>query len=86
MAEQAAYPEIIRFGRKPIPIIGCMPGPLSTLTPLSQTLLLGPNRKLSQQEIYGKLLMTGGNRSVYVRIIYIMHNSLYFICILTGFC
>ena len=55
-------------------------------SPLSQTLLLGPIRKLSQQGIYGKLLMTGGNRSVYARIIYIMHNSLYFICILTGFC
>ena len=55
------------------------------LLPLSQTLLLGPIRKLLQHEIYGKLLMTGGNRSVYAWIIYITHNSLYFICILTGF-
>jgi hypothetical protein len=80
------FPELIRFSRKLFPIIGCMPGPLSTLTPLVANPAPRPDPEASAEGIYGKLLVTGGNRSVYAWIIYIMHNSLYFICILTGFC
>jgi len=75
------------FSEKPFPIIGIVyAGTFILSLPLSQTLLIGPIRNLPQQGISGKLLMTGRKSSVYAWKIYIMRNSLYFICILIGFC
>ena len=86
LAEQAASQSLSSSAGSCFRSLGACRGHYPFSLPLSQTLLPGPIRKLSQQGIYGKLLMTGGNRSVYAWIIYIIHNSLYFICILTGYC
>ena len=50
----ARLPELMRFSSKPFPIIGVVhAGTIILSLPLLQTLLLGPLRKLAQQEILG---------------------------------